>query len=86
MNIEPLNEQIIIKRVEAETTTEFGLILPNSSVSKSNYGNVVAAHCECTQLAIGDKVLFGNNYSEINIEGNDLVVIDEKDILAVIKS
>ncbi len=93
--VRPLGDKVLVKRDEAETRTESGLYLPEKSKDKPKSGTVTAvgpgavntetgARIPLT-LKPGDKVLF-TSYAgtEIKIEGVDLLILDEADILAVV--
>lgn len=93
MKIKPLNNQILVKKIEAANQTLGGIIIPDSAKSKPHHGEVIAAgqgfinnkgqHIPMT-VAVGDIVYF-NKYSgtEINIDGQDLLMMREDDVLAI---
>jgi chaperonin GroES len=96
MNIRPLQDRIIVERVEEETTTAGGIIIPDTvSKEKPQEGVVVAAGkgkvtAEGTVLALdvkaGDKVLFGKYAgSEIKVDGKEYLIMREDDILGVVE-
>jgi chaperonin GroES len=96
MNIKPLNGKVIVKPVPKEELTKSGIILPgNASKEKPEQGEVVAVGegkmlengtRTVMSVKIGDKVLF-KKYSpdEIKVEDEELLVLDEADILAIIQ-
>ena len=96
MNIRPLQDRIIVERVEEETTTAGGIIIPDTdSKEKPQEGVVVAAGKgkvtpEGTVLPLdvkaGDKVLFGKYAgSEIKVDGKEYLIMREDDILGVVE-
>ena len=95
MNIRPLHDRIIVERLEEETTTAAGIIIPDSAKEKPQQGTVVAVgKGKVTEdgkvlpldVKVGDKVLFGKySGNEVKVDGEDLLVMREEDIMAVIE-
>jgi chaperonin GroES len=95
MAIRPLNDRVIVKRLDSETKTKGGIIIPDSAKEKPLEGKVIAAgkgkkdeKGAAIPLIVkkGDRVLFGKyTGNEIKIDGEELVIIREEDILAVIE-
>lgn len=93
MNLKPLDDKIVIKKVEKEETTKSGIVLPNSAKEESNIAEVVAIGKGITddekrkdEVQIGDKVVFSKYAgSEVEIEKEKFTIIKYADILAVIK-
>ena len=95
MNIRPLHDRIIVERLEEETTTASGIIIPDSAKEKPVQGNVVAVgKGKVTEdgkvlpldVKIGDKVLFGKySGTEVKIEGNEYLMMREDDVLGVVE-
>ncbi len=95
MNIRPLNDRVIVRRVEEEKTTASGIIIPDSATEKPLEGVVIAAGNGkkndngdniALDVKVGDKVLFTQFAgSEIKVEGETLLVMNESDIVAVIE-
>jgi chaperonin GroES len=96
MNIRPLQDRIIVERIEEETTTAGGIIIPDTvSKEKPQEGKVIAAGkgkvtAEGKVLPLdikeGDRVLFGKYAgSEIKVEGKEYLIMREDDILGVIE-
>ncbi|PLY03887.1 MAG: co-chaperone GroES [Desulfuromonas sp.] len=96
MNIRPLQDRIIIERIEEETKTAGGIIIPDTvSKEKPQEGEVVAAGkgkvtAEGKVLAldvkVGDRVLFGKYAgSEIKVDGKEYLIMREDDILGVVE-
>lgn len=96
MNIRPLHDRIVIRRMEEERTSAGGIVIPDSATEKPSRGEVVAAgHGKILEsgdvrpmdVKIGDKVLFGKYAgTEIKVEGEELLVMREDDIVAVIEA
>lgn len=94
MNIRPLHDRVIIKRSEAERTSAGGIVIPDSAGEKPIQGEVVAVGngkpldnggVRAPQLKVGDKVLFGKfSGTEVKVDGAELLVMREDDIMAVI--
>ncbi|HKL25593.1 MAG TPA: co-chaperone GroES [Desulfuromonadales bacterium] len=95
MNIRPLHDRIIVERLEEETKTAAGIIIPDTAKEKPQQGKVVAVgKGKVTEdgkvLALdvkeGDKVLFGKYAgTEIKIEGNEYLMMREDDILGIVE-
>ena len=96
MKIRPLHDRVILKRMEEETTSAGGIVIPDSATEKPIRGEVVAAgtgkRLENGDLLpldvkVGDKVLFGKySGTEVKVEGEDLLVMREEDIVGVIEA
>lgn len=95
MNIRPLHDRVVVRRLEAETTTKGGIVIPDSSTEKPIQGEVVAVgdgtllesgERRPLDLRVGDRVLFGKYAgTEVKLDGEELVVMRETDIMAVIE-
>jgi chaperonin GroES len=95
VNIRPLHDRVVVKRLENEEKTAGGIVLPGSAQEKPMMGEIVAAGPgrvldngdKCAlDVKTGDKVLFGKySGTEVNIEGQDLLVMREDDLLAVVE-
>ena len=95
MNIRPLHDRIIVERLEEETTTASGIIIPDSAKEKPMQGDVIAVgKGKMTEdgkvlpldVKIGDKVLFGKySGTEVKIEGNEYLMMREDDVLGVVE-
>jgi len=96
MNLRPLHDRVIIKRMEEELTSPGGIVIPDSAAEKPSRGEVIAAgggkrndsgKIVPMDLKVGDKVLFGKySGTEVKVEGDDLLVMREEDIMAVIEA
>jgi chaperonin GroES len=94
MNFRPLHDRVLVKRVEAEEKSAGGIIIPDTAKEKPQEGEVVAAGAgardetgKITPLDVkaGDKILFGKwSGTEVKIDGQDLLIMKESDILGII--
>ncbi|MDH5299911.1 MAG: co-chaperone GroES [Gammaproteobacteria bacterium] len=95
MNIRPLHDRVIVKRLDNETKSAGGIVLPGSAQEKPQMGEIVAAgsgrvldNGESRAMSVkkGDKVLFGKfSGTEIKVDGQQLLVMKEDDLFAVIE-
>ncbi len=95
MNLRPLNDRVVVKRMEEEQKTAGGIIIPDTAKEKPIQGEVIAAGNgrimeDGTRRALdvkkGDKVLFGKySGTEITVEGDEVLIMREDDILAIIE-
>jgi chaperonin GroES len=96
MNLRPLHDRVIVRRMEEETTSAGGIVIPDNAAEKPSRGEIIAAgngkitdSGEVRPLAVkvGDKVLFGKYAgTEVKVEGEELLVMREDDIVAVIEA
>lgn len=96
MKFRPLGDRVLVKRVEEETKTKGGIIIPDTAQEKPQEGEVVAAgpgrHDEQGRLVpldvkVGDRVLFGKwSGTEVKIDGEDLLIVKESDIMGVVEA
>lgn len=95
MNIRPLHDRVIIKRMEEERTSPGGIVIPDTAAEKPIRGEVVAVgkgklmengEVRPLDVKVGDKVLFGKYAgTEIKIDGQEYVVMREDDIMAILE-
>ena len=95
MNIRPLHDRIIVKRMEEERMSAGGIVIPDSATEKPIKGEVVAVgngklldngELRALDLKKGDKVLFGKySGTEVKVDGDELLVMKEDDVMAVIE-
>jgi chaperonin GroES len=88
-NIKPLHDRVVIKPHEQESVTKGGLIIPDTAKEKPLKGSVLAVgngkKDEPMTVKTGDNVLYGKySGSEISVEGEDLIILRESDIFAII--
>jgi chaperonin GroES len=94
MKIRPLHDRVIVKRVEEETTTPGGIVLPGSAAEKPSQGIVMAVGAgkqldngtiRKLEVKEGDKVLFGKySGNEVKVDGEELIVMREEDIMGIL--
>ncbi len=95
MNIRPLHDRIVIKRLESEEKSAGGIVLPGAAQEKPQMGEVVAVgtgrvldngESRALDVKAGDKVIFGKySGTELKLEGQEVLVMKEEDILAVVE-
>ena len=95
MNIRPLHDRVVIKRMEEEHTSPGGIVIPDTATEKPIKGEVIAVgngkimengEIRPLDVKVGDKVLFGKySGTEVKVEGDELLVMREDDIMAVIE-
>ena len=95
MKIRPLHDRVIIRRLEDERKTAGGIVIPDSAAEKPVRGEIVAVgngkildngDVRPLDVKVGNKVLFGKySGTEVKVEGEDLVVMREDDIMAVLE-
>ena len=91
----PLHDRVVVRRIEADTKTAGGIIIPDSAQEKPQQGEIVAVgpggRDESGKLIpidvkVGDKVLFGKwSGTEVKIDGEELLIMKESDILGIIE-
>lgn len=95
MHFRPLHDRVLVRRIEAEEKTAGGIIIPDTAKEKPQEGEVVAVGAgarneagETVALTVkeGDRILFGKwSGTEVKIDGEDLLIMKESDILGVIE-
>ena len=96
MNFRPLHDRVLVRRVEAEEKTAGGIIIPDTAKEKPQEGEVIAVGAgtrdesgKLTPLDVqaGDRILFGKwSGTEVRLDGEDLLIMKESDILGIIDS
>ena len=95
MKIRPLHDRVIVKRLEEERKTPGGIVIPDNAAEKPDQGEVLAigtgkvmddGKVRALDVKVGDRVLFGKySGSSVKIDGDELLVMREEDIMAVIE-
>ena len=95
MKIRPLQDRVLIRRTEEERKSPGGIVIPDSATEKPIRGEVIAAgkgkvlengNVQPLELKAGDKVLFGKySGTEVKVDGEELLVMKEDDVMAVIE-
>lgn len=96
MKIRPLHDRVVLKRMEEEKTSPGGIVIPDSATEKPVKGEVIAVgngkitdsgSVRALDVKEGDKVLFGKySGTEVKVEGEEVLVMREDDIMAVIEA
>ena len=94
MSIRPLYDRVVVRRLNAETTTRGGIVIPGSAAEKPSQGEIMAVgtgaildngDTRALAVKVGDRVLFSKYAgTELKVDGEDVLVMNESDILAVI--
>ena len=94
MALTPLHDRVLVRRLEGDEKTKGGLIIPDSAKEKPAEGEIVAAGAGARDedgdriamdVKVGDKVLFGKwSGTEVSVDGEDLLIMKESDILGII--
>ena len=94
MQFTPLHDRVVVRRIEGEEKTKGGLIIPDTAQEKPQEGEVVAIGTGTRaedgtvtplDLKAGDKILFGKwSGSEVKLDGEDLLIMKESDVLGII--
>jgi len=95
MNIRPLHDRVVVRRMEEDRTSPGGIVLPGNAAEKPSQGEILAVgHGKITDsgdiraldVKVGDKVLFGKySGTEVKIDGEELLMMREEDIMGVIE-
>ncbi|MBU4421099.1 MAG: co-chaperone GroES [Proteobacteria bacterium] len=95
MKLRPLQDRILVKRVEEESTTKGGIIIPDTAKEKPVEGEVIAVGIGkvdeagkriALEIKKGDKILFGKySGTEVKIEGEEYLIMREEDVLGIIE-
>lgn len=95
MKIRPLHDRVVIRRMEEERKTAGGIVIPDSAAEKPVRGEVVAVgkgkilengDVRALDVKVGDRVLFGKySGTEVKVDGGDLLVMREDDIMAIVE-
>jgi chaperonin GroES len=94
MSLRPLHDRVIVKRLDQETRTASGIVIPDSAAEKPDQGEVLAVgpgrrdndgRRITPDLSVGDRVLFGKYAGQtVKVDGHELLVLREEDIVAVV--
>ncbi len=95
MNIRPLHDRVVVRRLDEETTTSGGIVLPDSAAEKPSQGEVLAVgtgkqldsgDVRAMDVKVGDKVLFGQyGGSTVKIDEEELLILTESEIFGVLE-
>ena len=94
MKFRPLGDRVLVRRVDEETKTKGGIIIPDTAKEKPQEGEVIAVGpgvrdergtVNALELKAGDRILFGKwSGTEVKLEGEDLIIMKESDVLGVL--
>jgi len=95
MNIRPLHDRVVVRRMEEERTTAGGIVIPDSATEKPSTGEIVAVgngkitdsgDVRAVDVKVGDKIMFGKySGTEVKVDGEELLIMREDDIMAVVE-
>lgn len=95
MNIRPLHDRVVVRRMEEERTTAGGIVIPDSATEKPSTGEVLAVgngkitdsgDVRAMDVKVGDKIMFGKySGTEVKVDGEELLIMREDDIMAVVE-
>jgi chaperonin GroES len=94
LQLKPLSDRVVLKKLEAEEKTSGGIVLPDTAKEKPQQGEILAVgpgrvddkgNRTALEVKVGDKVLFAKySGTEVKIDGTEYLIIQEKDILAIV--
>ena len=95
MKLRPLHDRVVVKRLENETKTASGIVIPDNAAEKPDQGEVLAVgpgkrndkgELIAVGVSVGDRVLFGKYSGQtVKVDGDELLVMREEDLFAVIQ-
>ncbi len=95
MNIRPLHDRVVVRRLEEETTSAGGIVLPDSAAEKPSQGEVLSVgpgkildngKVSEVDVSVGDKVIFGQyGGSTVKVDGEELLILTESEIFGVLE-
>jgi chaperonin GroES len=95
MNLRPLHDRVIVKRLDQETKTASGIVLPEAAAEKPDQGKILAigngkiledGKVRALDVKVGDTVLFGKYSGQtVKVQGEEVLVMREEDIMAIVE-
>ena len=95
MNFRPLHDRVVVRRIESDTKTKGGIIIPDTAKEKPQQGEVIAVgngvrgedgKVVALDVKVGDRVLYGKwSGTEVKVDGQDVLILKEQDIFGVIE-
>jgi chaperonin GroES len=95
MNLRPLHDRVIVKRLDNELKTASGIVIPGNAAEKPDQGEILAVgngkiledgKVRALDVKVGDRVLFGKYSGQaVKVEGEELLVMREEDIMAIVQ-
>ena len=96
MKLRPLHDRVIVKRIDSETKTSSGIVIPDSAAEKPDQGEILAVgpgkkndkgELIPVDVKVGDRVLFGKYSGQtVKVDGKELLVMKEEDLFAVVQT
>lgn len=96
MNIRPLHDRVVVRRLEEETLSAGGIVLPDSAAEKPSQGEILAVgpgkaldngEVRAPDVKVGDKIIFGQyGGSTVKIDGEELLILSETEIFGVLEA
>ncbi|NQW70850.1 MAG: co-chaperone GroES [Betaproteobacteria bacterium] len=96
MKLRPLHDRVIVKRIDSETKTSSGIVIPDSAAEKPDQGEILAVgpgkkndkgELSPVDVKVGDRVLFGKYSGQtVKVDGEELLVMKEEDLFAVVQT
>jgi chaperonin GroES len=96
MKLRPLHDRVIVKRIDSETKTSSGIVIPDSAAEKPDQGEILAVgpgkkndkgELIPVDVKVGDRVLFGKYSGQtVKVDGEELLVMKEEDLFAVVQT
>jgi len=96
MNVRPLHDRVVVRRMEEERTSAGGIVIPDSAAEKPIQGEVIAVgrgkilengDVRPLDVKVGDRILFGKySGTEVKLDGKDLLVMREDDIMGIVEA
>jgi chaperonin GroES len=94
MNLKPLSDRVVVRRVDSNTVTKGGIVIPDAATEKADQGSVIAVgpgrrnpdgHVIPMDVAVNDQVLFGKFAGQtVKVNGEELLILREDDIFAIV--
>jgi chaperonin GroES len=94
MNLKPLHDRVVVRRVDSEAVTKGGIVIPDAATEKADQGTVLAVgpgkrndagELIPLDVAVGDRVLFGKfSGQNVKIDSEELLILREEDVLAIV--
>ena len=96
MKLRPLHDRVIVKRIDSETKTSSGIVIPDSAAEKPDQGEILAVgpgkkndkgELIPVDVKVGERVLFGKYSGQtVKVDGEELLVMKEEDLFAVVQT
>ena len=95
MNLKPLSDRVVVRRVDSETVTKGGIFIPDAATEKADQGTVLAVgpgarnkvtgEINAIDVAVNDRVIFGKFAGQtVKVDGEEVLILKEEDILGII--